>query len=206
MPKPSLFCFFSGYSHQDAEILSREDNEETITLKCLNLGENQVNINNYIQLDGIIFLITNTDDTTFTAVTTLDLIENTTMKNKNRGDLLMLGIEIEKDLNHSEFWSLHPSASGQVTYCSQNTQPSHRHTLEFHFTAEERLGSTIKDNVHIGLNGASLTARNVRIDNGLVYFSIFVGRDAREHSSLNDSLEAGTRFNLNSPGEVLNSM
>lgn len=202
--KNDLFCFFSGFAHQDIEVTDYQENLdlETILLSCHNTGEHSLFQDDYIQLDGVLFQIIETSGSSFKACTTFELANHTSIKNISSGSKLTLGILAEKDIAHDRLWMLQPSALSQVTYLNCSVQDGHEHTLKLDFEAPLDLASVIHQDCHLGLAGSSLTAREVSNDSFLIKFSIYCGRETREKSQFNERLKPGTRVNITEPGEI----
>ena len=99
-------------------------------------------------------------------------------------------------------WMLQPSALGEVTYRGYSVLDGHEHTLKMDFEAPAEMAPLIHEDCHLGLAGSSLTARKVVTDSHLIKFSIYCGRETREHSQFNQDLLPGTRVNITQPGEI----
>jgi len=201
----SLFCFFSGFSHQDATVVeySEDADLKVVTLHCINTGKRHVLTGDYIQLDGVLFEVIEVGDDQFKARSTFELVEDTTLKALPPGSRLILSVLAENDLTHEQLWMLQPSAFGKICYQGYRVQPGHQHTLELQFEAPKSMAAIIKEDSHLGLNGASLTARNVSIDGEVIKFSIYAGRETRESSPFNETLEPGTMINLTEAADVI---
>lgn len=191
---PNLFCFFSGYAHQDAELLEYQNNIELGTVKfiCKNNGKERLSSGDYIQLNGVIFEIISIEHPNFIACTTIELLKNTALHKTKPGTKLTLGILAEKDLVHQQLWTLQPSTSGQASYKGYSILSGHDNMLKLDFETSINLASIIKNDTHLGLSGSSLTAREVIIANDLITFSVYCGRETREHSAFNQNLTVGT--------------
>lgn len=202
--KKDLFCFFSGFAHQDIEVNDYQENLDlrTILLTCSNTGKYSLSEEDYIQLDGVLFQIIETSGACFKASTTFELANCTSIKNISPGSKLTLGILAEKDIMHDRLWMLQPSALSQVTYRSCSVLDGHEHTLKLDFEAPLDLASVVHQDCHLGLAGASLTAREVSSDELLIKFSIYCGRETREKSQFNERLKPGTRVNITEPGAI----
>lgn len=202
--KNDLFCFFSGFAHQDIEVHDYLENIElkTILLTCRNTGKHVLSKDDYIQLDGVLFQIIETSGSCFKACSTFELANNTSIKNINTGSKLTLGILAEKDIAHDRLWMLQPSALSQVRYLNCSVLDGHEYTLKLDFEAPLELASVIHQDCHLGLAGSSLTAREVSSDSHLIKFSIYCGRETREKSQFNEYLKPGVRVNITEPGEI----
>ena len=57
--KDDLFCFFSGFAHQDIEIYDYQENSALgiIILTCRNRSKHVLTEEDYIQLDRILFQV-----------------------------------------------------------------------------------------------------------------------------------------------------
>ncbi|WP_238552797.1 hypothetical protein, partial [Legionella oakridgensis] len=206
MPRSNddLFCFFSGFAHQDIEVHEYQEHLETKTviLTCHNLGKHSLSKDDYIQLDGVLFQVIETNGSYFKACSTFELVNDTSIKNLSPGSKLTLGILAEKDISHEQLWMLQPSALSQVTYLSCSVLHGHEHTLKLDFEAPPNLASVIHQDCHLGLAGSSLTARDVSKESHLIKFSIYCGRETREKSQFNQTLKPGTRINITEPAEI----
>ena len=206
MPKSSkeLFCFFSGFSHLVIELLDYHCNFErgTVLLACENQGEHELSEGEYIQLNGVLFIVIETSGSHFKASSTRELINNTSIDRTRVGEKLTLGILAEKDLVHDHMWMLQPSALDEVTYCGYSLLEAHEHTLKLDFEAPIGMEPLIQENCHLGLAGSSLTVRQVILDSHLIKFSIYCGRETREQSQFNQDLIPGTRVNITAPAEI----
>ncbi|WP_019217761.1 hypothetical protein [Legionella tunisiensis] len=200
-----LFCFFSGFAHQDIEVNDYQENLElgTILLTCRNTGKHLLSKDDYIQLDGVLFQIVESKDSCFKACSTFELVNNTSVKNISLGSKLTLGILAEKDIAHDRLWMLQPSALSQVTYLNCSVLEGHEHTLKLDFEAPLALAPIIHQDCHLGLAGSSLTAREVSSADLLLKFSIYCGRETREESQFNERLNPGSRINITEPGEIV---
>lgn len=201
-----LFCFFSGFAHRDVELLKYKENVEqgTVVLTCSNNGSRKLSEGQYIQLDGVLFEITATNGSFFRASSTVELLENTSIKKAKVRDKLTLGVLAESDLSHDCLWMLQPTAFGQVTYTAHSVLPDHQHTLKLDFEAPGELASVIKEDCHLGLSGASLTAKEVKSDGLLIKFSIYCGRETRENTQFNQHMLPGTQVNFTEAAEIEN--
>jgi len=199
-----LFCFFSGFAHQDIELIEYQEDLElkTVILTCYNSGTHQLSKYDYIQLDGILFQIIETNDACFKACSTFELTNNTSIMYLNPGSKLALGVLAEKDLSHDRLWMLQPSALSQVTYLNCSVLDGHEHTLKLDFEAPMELAPVIQQDCHLGLAGSSFTVRDISTDSHLIKFSIFCGRETRDKSQFNQSLKPGTRINCTEPGNI----
>ncbi len=204
--KKDLFCFFSGFAHQDIEVTDYQENLDlgTILLTSNNTGKYSLSKGDYIQLDGVLFQIIKTSGACFTASTTFELANSTSIKNIIPGSKLTLGILAEKDITHDRLWMLQPSALSQVTYLNCSVLEGHEHTLKLDFEAPLNLAPVIQQDCHLGLSGSSLTAREVSSNDLLIRFSIYCGRETREKSQFNERLKPGTLVNITEPGEIEN--
>ncbi len=207
MLKPDLFCFFSGFAHRDIELVERTDDPllKTINFDCLNHGTHPVLTGDYIQLDGVLFSVVAHSETSFKACTTFELAEPTSIQKSSAGSRLTLGILAEQDIDHPDLWMLQPSAASQVTYQSCSILPGHEHTLKMDFMAQPQLTSAITEGGHLGLAGSSLTAREVSHTASHLFFSVYCGRETREHSQLNASLPPGTEINITEAAGIYHS-
>ncbi len=205
LKKQDLFCYFSGYSHGIIEITSvtQDDEKATIELTCYNRGEYKLSENEYIQLDGVPFQITSCWNQLFTATTTIELVKDTSLAQPKNGDMLNLGILAENDFTHTMLWMLQPSTKGIVVYTGWSNIKGHQHTLQLDFKAPEQLEDVIKGNIHLGLNGASLTAQNVTKEDGWTKFSIFCGQETREKTKFNERLPCNSKINLTEGAAVI---
>lgn len=194
----NLFCFFSGYTHRNIELIDYQYDFERglVLLSCKNQSENSLSTDDYIQLDGVLFEVVETLDSCFKASSTIELINNTSIKRSKAGDKLTLGILAEKDLRHKLMWMLQPTALGEVTYNGYSIQEGHEHTLKLDFNATLDKTFLIQENCHIGLAGTSLTAKEVVMDSHLLKFSIYCGRETRERTQFNQDLPLGTGVNI----------
>lgn len=202
--KNDLFCFFSGFAHQEIEVCDYQENIDigTILLTCHNLGKHALSKDDYIQMDGVLFQIIETSGSRFIACTTFELANLTSIKNISCGSKLALGILAEKDITHDRLWMLQPSASGLVTYLNCSVLDGHEHTLKLDFAAPLDLAPVIHEDCHLGLAGSGLTAREVSRDSFLIKFSIYCGRETREKSQFNERLKPGTQINITEPGAI----
>lgn len=205
--KRDLFCFFSGFAHQDTQVIEfKKDPKNGLALiTCLNNSKHTLLAGNYIQLDGVLFEITETKVPYFKACSTLELIKDTSINAVKVGDKLTLGVVAEKDLSHDRLWMLQPSALGQVTYKSYSTAEGHEHTLKLDFEAPKNLAPLIQEDHHLGLAGSSLTAKHVLTETNLVKFSIYCGRETRENSQFNENLQPDTQVNITESAEVVDT-
>lgn len=194
---PNLFCFFSGFVHQDVEVttIQRDVEKGLVIVQCQNNGNKLIQENDYIQLQGVLFQVTETYDVYFTASSTVELLEQTTLSQIKIGDKLSLGILAENDRSHSALWMLQPSAARKAVYKGYSVLETHEHTLKLDFEASTECASSIQDNQHLGLDGASLTAREVKLED-MLKFSIYCGRETREKTAFNSDLSIGTEINL----------
>lgn len=210
MPKSNdkLFCFFSGFAHRDIELLDYQNDFEqgVVLLDCKNQGEHRLLTGDYIQLNGVLFEVVETFGLSFKASSTMELVNNTSIKRAKSGDKLTLGILAEKDVAHDCMWMLQPSALGEVTYNGYSVLESHEHTLKMDFEASVEMAPLIQEDCHLGLAGSSLTARKVVADSHLIKFSIYCGRETREQSQFNQDLPPGTRVNITEPAEIENRL
>lgn len=133
-----LFCFFSGFSHRNIELLDYQNDVEqgVVLLSCHNQSEHLLLMGDYIQLDGVLFEVIETVGSSFKASSTLDLVNDTSIKRAKAGDKLALGILAEKDLAHHCMWMLQPTAIGEVTYNGYSA-------LEFTITQLQLRGSSL---------------------------------------------------------------
>jgi riboflavin synthase alpha subunit len=201
-----LFCFFSGFAHRDITLLGCEENvtEGTIMLSCKsNSKEYSLRAGEYIQLDGVLFEVIESDGANFKASTTMELFNNTSLRCNISGDELTLGVLAEIDLLHNWLWMLQPTSCGLVTYKKCSVQEGHKYTLKLDFEAPIEFDSIIKEDCHIGLAGSSLTAKEVKSETHLLGFSIYCGRETREHTQFNKNLQPNTQINLTAPSEVI---
>lgn len=197
--KNDIFCFFSGFAHQEIEVKGYQENLElqTVILTCHNMGKHPLSINDYIQLDGVIFQLIESNHFSFKVSSTFELVNHTSIKNVKLGSKLTLGILAEKDIAHECLWMLQPSALSHVTYLNYSVQEGHENTLKLDFEAPIELASLIHQDSHLGLAGSSLTAREVfNNDNHLIKFSIYCGRETRENTQFNQNLKPGTSVNF----------
>lgn len=210
MPRSNdkLFCFFSGFAHRDIKLLDYQNDfqRRLVLLECENQGEHVLLKGDYIQLDGVLFEVVETSSVSFKASSTMELVNNTSIKNAKPGDKLTLGILAEKDLAHDCMWMLQPSALGEVIYNDYSVLEGHEHTLKLNFVASAELAPLIQEDCHLGLAGSSLTARKVVVDSHLIKFSIYCGRETRERSQFNQDLLPGTRVNITGPAEIENRL
>jgi riboflavin synthase alpha subunit len=199
-----LFCFFSGFAHQDIVVNDYQEDlmNETVILTCHNIGTQSLSKEDYIQLDGVLFQILETNGSHFSAISTFELVNNTSIKNISPGSKITLGILAEKDISHDRLWTLQPSALSQVTYLNCSVLAGHEHTLKLDFEAPLDLAPIIHQDAHLGLAGCSLTAREVSTTSHVLKFSIYCGRETRENSQFNQNLQRGTRVNLTEPAVI----
>ena len=206
MPRSNddLFCFFSGFAHQDVIVDGYQEDRELkiVILTCRNISHHQLSSDDYIQLDGVLFQIIENSSSYFKACSTFELVNDTSVRNIDLGSRLTLGILAEKDLSHERLWMLQPSVLSQVTYLNCSELDGHEHTLKLNFEASASLASVIHQDCHLGLAGSSLTAREVSSDSHLIKFSIYCGRETREKSQFNQSLRPGTRVNITESAEI----
>lgn len=210
MPKPDLFCFFSGFAHRDVELIehAQDSTLKIIELRCINRGKYALLAGDHIQLDGVLFQVTQSKQSspkqpaTFTAVTTVELAHETSIATASPGDKLALGILAEQDFEHTDLWMLQPSAAQVVTYQKCSVLAGHEHTLKLDFTAPISLAASIQENRHLGLSGSSLTAREVSYSESRVFFSIYCGRETREKTQFNSKLPSGSTVNFTEAGEI----
>lgn len=210
MPRSNdkLFCFFSGFAHRDIELLDYQNDFElgVVLLDCKNQGEHRLLTGDYIQLNGVLFEVIETSGLSFKASSTMELVNNTSIKRAKSGDKLTLGILAEKDVTHDCMWMLQPSALGEVTYTGYSVLEGHEHTLKLDFEASAEMAPLIKEDSHLGLAGSSLTACKVIVGSHLIKFSIYCGRETREQSQFNQELPPGTRVNITEPAEIENRL
>lgn len=210
MPRSNdkLFCFFSGFAHRDIELLDFQNDFDrgVVLLECKNQGEHTLLTGNYIQLNGVLFEVVETFGASFKASSTIELVDNTSIKRAKSGDKLTLGILAEKDLAHDCMWMLQPSALGEVTYNGYSVLEGHEHTLKMDFEASAEMAPLIQEDCHLGLAGSSLTVHKVVADSHLIKFSIYCGRETREKSQFNQDLPPGTRVNITEPAEIENRL
>jgi riboflavin synthase alpha subunit len=201
-----LFCFFSGYAHKDITLLGCEENlnQATMILSCENNSkEYRLFPGEYIQLNGVLFEVIETESNHFKASTTMELFNNTSLRNNAAGDELNLGVLAEFDLLHTQLWMLQATSCGLVTYKKYSVQDGHEHTLKLDFEAAKEFDPIIKEDCHIGLAGCSLTVKEVKSESNLLKFSIYCGRETREHTQFNQNLPANTQVNLTAAAEVV---
>ncbi|MBA2656759.1 MAG: hypothetical protein H0U70_07200 [Tatlockia sp.] len=67
--KNELFCFFSGFAQRDVEIIQydKDLDIEIVILTCQNHGKHKLLTGNYIQLDGVLFELIETNNFYFKA-------------------------------------------------------------------------------------------------------------------------------------------
>lgn len=202
--KDQLFCFFSGFAHRDIELLGYQNysRQGIVLLECKNYGTHILNKSDYIQLNGVLFEIVETRGLYFKASSTMELVNNTSIKAAKSGDKLTLGILAEKDLVHDCLWMLQPSAIGEVTYIGYSVLEDHEHTLKLDFEASSEMAPFIQEGSHLGLSGSSLTAREIEANSFLLQFSIYCGRETRRHSEFNQYLPLGTRVNITEAADI----
>jgi len=211
MPRPDSFCFFSGFAERVIELIEATEDLtlKIITLRCVNQGKYALIAGDYIQLDGVLFQVKHSTQATakkvaiFTAMTTFELADETSIKTASPGKKLALGILADHDFEHLNLWTLQPSAKQVVTYQKHSVLAGHTHTLKLDFTAPLSLSGLIQENRHLGLSGSSLTAREVSYSETQVFFSIYCGRETREKSEFNSRLAPGTEINLTEAGPEL---
>lgn len=193
-----LFCFFSGFAHRNIELLDYQNDFEqgVVLLSCKNQSGHSLLIGDYIQLDGVLFEVVETVGSSFKVSSTIELVNDTSIKRAKAGDKLTLGILAEKDLAHKCMWMLQPSALGEVTYNGYSVLEGHEHTLKLDFEASPDKAHLIQENYHLGLAGSSLTAKEVMTDSHLIKFSIYCGRETRAKSPFNQDLPLGTKVNI----------
>lgn len=196
--KNELFCFFSGYAHQNVEVIQCDENTELkITmLTCKNHGKHKLFKGNYIQLDGVLFELVEINESYFKACSTFEMIKDTSIERVKSGNKLALGILAENDLSHECLWMLQPSALGQVTYKNYSLLEGHEHTLKLDFEAPVEFSPVIQPDHHLGLAGSSLTAKQISQESNLIKFSIYCGQETRENSQFNQNLMPGTQVNI----------
>lgn len=203
-----LFCFFSGFAHRDIELLDYQNNfdRKIVMFECKNQGEHTLLTGDYIQLNGVLFEVVETFGAYFKASSTMELVDNSSIKRAKSGDKLTLGLLAEKDLAHDCMWTLQPSALGEVTYNGYSILEGHKHTLKMDFEASAEMAPLIHEDCHLGLAGSSLIARKVVADSHLIKFSIYCGRETREQSQFNQDLPPGTRVNITERAEIENRL
>lgn len=199
-----LFCFFSGFAHQDTVVNGYQEDIDLkiVILTCQHSGKHPLSKFDYIQLDGVLFQVVETHGSYFKASSTFELVNNTSLKHVTLGSKLSLGVLAEKDLTHDCLWMLQPSALSQVTFLNYSALEAHEHTLKLDFEAPIDLAPVINQDCHIGLAGSSLTAREVTKNSHLIKFSIYCGRETRENSQFNQNLKPGTIVNITESADI----
>ncbi|MBA3537145.1 MAG: hypothetical protein H0T84_11135 [Tatlockia sp.] len=196
--KDELFCFFSGFAQRDVEIIQydKDLDLEIVILTCQNHGKHKLSTGNYIQLDGVLFELIETNNSYFKACSTFEMIKNTSIEGVSPGNKLSLGILAENDLSHECLWMLQPSALGQITYKNYSQLEEHQHTLKLDFEAPIEFSTVIQPDHHLGLAGSSLTAKEISHENNWIKFSIYCGRETRENTQFNQNLKPETQVNI----------
>ncbi|MBA2710360.1 MAG: hypothetical protein H0U57_07205 [Tatlockia sp.] len=202
--KDELFCFFSGYAHNNVEVIESDENTELkiMILICKYHGKHKLSKGNYIQLDGVLFELIESNDSNFKACSTVEMIKDTSIKRVKSGSKLALGILAENDLSQECIWMLQPSALGQVTYKNHSLLEGHEHTLKLDFEAPAEFSSVIQTNYHLGLAGSSLTAKQISQESNSIKFSIYCGKEKRDNSLYNQNLMPGSKVYLSEPVSI----
>ena len=201
----NYFVFFSGYAHRDVKVIQcKKDFElKIITLTCTNHGKHTLSMRNYIQIEGVLFEVTETNGFQFKACSTLEMIKNTSLEKVSSGKILTLGVEADKDLSHEHLWMLQPSSIGQVTYKNHSDLEGHNHTLKLDFEAPREFSTVIQSDLHLGLAGSSLTVKEISHERNLIKFSIYCGKETRENTQFNQDLESGTLINITEAAAIV---
>lgn len=191
------FCQFTGYTKGLIELTAIHHDEEKgiyeYTLATNNLTEN-LQLHSNIQLNGVLGCIVKVDPTQIVVSTADELVMASGLSHVQLGDHLSLGLNAMMEPLENSHYLLDASATKIVELSSAHVQPGHEHTYQLNFTASERLDE-IQEDKHIGLNGSSLTAKNVKHDNNITTFSIFCGRATRETSQFNEQMAIGAKVN-----------
>ena len=198
-----LFCYFSGYTELSVSLHQHVFNTSTLLVTGNHNQTHQLKVGEHIQLDGVLFEVTASNHPLFSASTTIAMLENTKFEHVPFQGKLNLGILTMFDEMHDQCWMLQPSASYTVTYKGYSSLEDHTHTIKLNFEAPLKLAELITENQHLGLDGASLTAREVKKETNLLKFSIYAGRDTREKSRFNETLPLDTLVNFTAPAAIV---
>ena len=195
-----LFCFFSGYTKNCLTVLKTCQREKLgvieITLRRLN--KDLFSVDEYIQLNGVLCQIIAVSNSELTVSTTSELASNTSLENIAPEQKVSLGRLANQDRDHTDLYTLQPSANGQAEFLGGSVAPGHEHTLKLDFKCPSTL-SFVQEGKYLGLSGSSLTAMNVAIIGKMIKFSIFCGKETREQTHFNRDLAVGTRVNITEP-------
>ena len=200
-----LFCYFSGYAQLNVTLTQYHFNTITRTLGVEGENESQHRLREgeHIQLKGVLFVVTSTQQSSFKASTTFELLNPSATMPITTGEKYSLGILAEYDETHNDLWMLQPSVSGVVAYRGCSVLDGHEHTLKLNFEAPLLFDEAIQDGKHIGLEGSSLTVQEVKRESDLIKFSIYCGRETREKTRFNEKLPKDTLINFNEPAAVV---
>ncbi len=201
LKRNKMFSYFSGYTKGQVTLSDVKTNS-TRGVCYFQFDKPQratdLKIHDNIQLDGVLACITEINEKSIIACTTIELLANTTLSSAQPGNVVNFGLNAMSEPEENTHYLLEASALGIVKLVSTHLQAGHDHTLQLNFEASATLNDIIEGQ-HLGLAGSSVTAQNVLHENNHTKFSIFSGRQTRELTQFNEKLAIGTEINLTWP-------
>ncbi|HEU5280417.1 MAG TPA: hypothetical protein VFU82_00315 [Gammaproteobacteria bacterium] len=197
----ALFCYFVGLTRGMVTIETMTTYSDLkIQAYTLTLSEGMTLPESpYIQLNGVLFEVTSREPGQLKASTTFELMRGTNIQEADLGHQLSLGVLARYESPEYYPYLVHPSANTTARVLSCGIQPGHQYTLQINFVCNDAI--PLENDKHLGLNGSTVLAREVRRESGLQYFSIYAGRQTRENTIFNETIQPGTRVNLTAPYE-----
>lgn len=196
-----LFCFFSGYTKGIGEITKVKSNDK-LKIYEMNIklpeGMDFPNLT-YVQLDGVLGQVVDSNENQITVNTTFELAENTTLKEVRIGKKISLGILAEMEKLEDQNFLIHPSASLVATVENISILTGHRYTLKIDLSCQSNK-LKLEEEKHIGFSGSSLLVRELKQKDGLYHFSIYAGKQTQEKTAFNKQLlHVGDKVNITLP-------
>lgn len=196
-----LFCYFVGITCGMATITGFQSD---LTLKIhqfdLSLSEeSQYQQSPYIQLNGILFQVTSAESGHLKASTTFKLFNKMATSDFITNGKVSIGVLAKFEKPEYYPFLVEPTACKTAKVVGCGLQPGHNYTLKIDFVCDESI--PLREDKHLGLNGSTVLARELKRESGLQYFSIYAGRSTREKTKFNADIEIGSLVNITLPHE-----
>lgn len=187
---------YSGFTSLSIKFINLIKELDYVHLICCKTNDISVNVNTYIQLDGVEFFVIGINGNLLLLKGSRYSVEISTINNIKIGTLMSLGLLATND---DKIYALQSDIVDTVQVIGISVLEYHTHTLKIDFKIKDQHNKYITEFKYIGLNGSSLTVRDVTHYENIILFSIYVGKQTRENTIFNNTTKIGSFVNFTLP-------